>query len=134
MSPDHSAEEELSTQGTDMKESSGVSLVWKGWLLVCVCVLLLLSCAGLVFLLVRQRELTQELLRLDAQVQELSQSCRVLPLEPAEAGQLKKLHRSRRNLEGEATESQDDKDVLTLMTYSMVPVRHLHALMWPLHI
>ena len=117
-----------------MKESSGVSLVWKGRLLVGICVLLLLlSSAGLVFLLVRQRELTEELLRLDAQVQELSQSCRVLRLEPAEAGELKKLRRSRRNQEGEAAESQDEKDMLTLMTYSMVPVRHLHALMWALH-
>ncbi|XP_070763120.1 gliomedin-like [Enoplosus armatus] len=109
-----------------MKERSGVFLVWKV-LLVGMCVLLLLCSAGLVFMLVRQKELTEELLRLDAQVQELSQTCRmqagILPVDPEEAGELKKLHRGRRSREGEPTQSQDEKDMLMLMTYSMVPVK-----------
>ncbi|XP_051236623.1 gliomedin isoform X11 [Dicentrarchus labrax] len=110
-----------------MKERSGVFLAWKV-LLVGMCALLLLSSAGLVYLLVRQGELTEELLRLDAQMQALSQSCSlragVLPMDPTQAGELKKLHRSRRNQEN-PTQSQDEKDMLMLMTYSMVPVKAL---------
>ncbi|XP_069018052.1 uncharacterized protein [Embiotoca jacksoni] len=108
-----------------MKERSGVFLVWK-MLLVGMCVLLLLSSAGLVFLLVRQKELTEDLVRLESQMQELSQSCRQLagiPADFGEAGDLKKLHRSRRNQEGDPTLSQEQKDMLMLMTYSMVPVK-----------
>ncbi|XP_031138814.1 gliomedin-like isoform X2 [Sander lucioperca] len=109
-----------------MKEKSGVFLAWKV-LLVGMCALLLLSSAGLLFLLVRQKELTEQLVRLDTQMQVLSQSCRlqagVLAVEPAEAAELKKLQRSRRNQEGEATQSQDEKEMLMLMTYSMVPVK-----------
>ncbi|XP_069564302.1 uncharacterized protein [Brachyistius frenatus] len=108
-----------------MKERSGVFLVWK-MLLVGMCVLLLLSSAGLVFLLVRQKELAEDLVRLESQMQELSQSCRQLagiPADFGEAGDLKKLHRSRRNQEGDPTLSQDQKDMLMLMTYSMVPVK-----------
>ncbi|XP_039664638.1 uncharacterized protein LOC120564055 isoform X1 [Perca fluviatilis] len=109
-----------------MKEKSGVFLAWKV-LLVGMCALLLLSSAGLLFLLVRQKELTEQLVRLEAQMQVLSQSCRlqagVLAVEPAEAAELKKLQRSRRNQEGEATQSQDEKEMLMLMTYSMVPVK-----------
>ncbi|XP_054475555.1 mucin-2-like [Anoplopoma fimbria] len=110
-----------------MKERTGVFLAWKA-LLVGLCAFLLLSLGGLVFLLVRQKELTEELVRLDAQVQVLSQSCRLqagvlLPTDPAEAGQLKKLRRSRRNQGGEQTQSEDEKDMMMLMTYSMVPVK-----------
>ncbi|XP_028441595.1 uncharacterized protein LOC114560428 isoform X2 [Perca flavescens] len=109
-----------------MKEKSGVFLAWKV-LLVGMCALLLLSSAGLLFLLVRQKELTEQLVRLDAQMQVLSQSCRlqtgVLAVEPTEAAELKKLQRSRRNQEGEATQSQDEKEMLMLMTYSMVPIK-----------
>ncbi|XP_078113280.1 uncharacterized protein LOC144522230 [Sander vitreus] len=109
-----------------MKEKSGVFLAWKV-LLVGMCALLLLSSAGLLFLLVRQKELTEQLVRLDAQMQVLSQSCRlqaeILAVEPAEAAELKKLQRSRRNQEGDATRSQDEKEMLMLMTYSMVPVK-----------
>ncbi|XP_008287949.1 gliomedin-like isoform X2 [Stegastes partitus] len=110
-----------------MKERSGVFPVWKV-LLVGMCVLLLLlSSAGLVFLLLRQRELAEELARLESQMQELSQSCRlqagILPPDLAEAGELKKLHRIRRNQEEDPTQSQEQKDMLMLMTYSMVPVK-----------
>ncbi|XP_068578539.1 gliomedin-like isoform X2 [Cebidichthys violaceus] len=109
-----------------MKEMSGAFLTLK-WLLVGMCALLLLSSGGLVFLLVRQKELTEELVRLDAQVQVLSQSrlqAGVLqPTDPTEAGELKKLQRSRRNQEGEPTQSEDEKDMMMLMTYSMVPVK-----------
>ncbi|XP_034735964.1 gliomedin-like isoform X11 [Etheostoma cragini] len=114
--------------GTNMKEKSGVFLASKVFL-VGMCALLLLISAGLLFLLVRQKELTEQLVRLDAQMQVLSQSCRlqagVLAVEPAEAAELKKLQRSRRNQEGEATQSQEEKEMLTMMTYSMVPVKAL---------
>lgn len=96
-----------------------------------MCVLLLLSFGGLVVLIVWHKELTQELVRLDAQVQELSQICRlqaaILPADPEEAGELQKQQRSRRNLEEEPTE--EDHDMMMMMTYSMVPVRHQKALM-----
>ncbi|XP_029289231.1 uncharacterized protein LOC115009412 [Cottoperca gobio] len=115
-----------SKQGINMKERCGLFLAWKE-LLVGMCALLLLSSGGLVFLLVRQKELTEELVRLDAQMQVLSQSCRlqaeVLPMDPAEA-ELKKLQRSRRDQQGD-TKSQEEKDMLMLMMYSMVPVKAL---------
>ncbi|XP_040893955.1 uncharacterized protein LOC121181842 isoform X1 [Toxotes jaculatrix] len=116
-------------QGTNMKEQSGVFNACK-LLLVGMCVLLLLlSSAGLVFLLVRQKELTEELVRLDAQMQELSQSCKlqagILTMDPGEAAELKTLHRSRRNQEEEPTPSEDKKDMLMMMTYSMVPIKSL---------
>ncbi|KAG7245470.1 hypothetical protein INR49_010921 [Caranx melampygus] len=113
-------------QGTNMKEGSGVSCVWRA-VLVGLCVLLLLSSAGLVFVLVRQRELTEELFRLDAQMQELSQSCKlqagVLFTDRGEAAGRKTLHRSRRNQEEEPTTSEEKKDALMLMSYTMVPVK-----------
>ncbi|XP_067356067.1 uncharacterized protein [Channa argus] len=110
-----------------MKEGNGVYLAWKV-LLAGICVLLLLSSTGLVFLLVWQNELTEELVRLDAQMQELSQSCRlqaaILPEASEKAAELKKLQRSRRNPEGETREESDEKnDMMMLMTYSMVPVK-----------
>ncbi|XP_056273231.1 gliomedin isoform X2 [Pseudoliparis swirei] len=108
-----------------MKESGG--FFWKV-LLVGMCALLLLSSGGLVFLLVRQKELTEELVRLDAQVQVLSQSCGLQagvlqPSDPAEAVELLKLQRSRRNQEGKPTGGEGEKDMMMLMTYSMVPVK-----------
>lgn len=112
-----------------MQERSGALLAWKV-LLAGMCALLLTSSGGLVFLLVRQKELTEELVRLDAQVQVLSRSNRLQAADPAEAEDLKKLQRSRRNQEGEPRQSEDEKDMMMLMTYSMVPVRHLIAFMW----
>ncbi|XP_023278216.1 gliomedin-like isoform X3 [Seriola lalandi dorsalis] len=111
-----------------MKEGSGGFHAW-GVLLVGMCALLLLSSAGLVSLLVRQKELTGELVRLDAQMQELSQSCKLQAGIPSgdhgEAADLKTLRRSRRNQEEEPTQSQEKKDTLMLMSYSMVPVKSL---------
>ncbi|KAK5867248.1 hypothetical protein PBY51_011758 [Eleginops maclovinus] len=110
-----------------MKESSGIGLAWKVLLLVGLCALLLLSSGASVFLLVRQKELTGELVRLDAQMQELSQSCRlragVLNQDPAEARELRKLQRSRRHQEEDLT--QEEKDMMMMMAYSMVPVKAL---------
>ncbi|XP_033997918.1 uncharacterized protein LOC117491902 isoform X4 [Trematomus bernacchii] len=110
-----------------MKERSGVCLAWKVLLLVGLCALLLLSSGALVFLLVRQKELTEELVRLEAQMQELSQSCRlqavVLNQDPAEARELRKLQRSRRHQEEDLT--QEEKDMMMMMAYSMVPVKAL---------
>uniref|UniRef100_A0AAQ4REV0 Olfactomedin-like domain-containing protein n=1 Tax=Gasterosteus aculeatus aculeatus TaxID=481459 RepID=A0AAQ4REV0_GASAC len=105
-----------------MQERSGALLAWKV-LLAGMCALLLTSSGGLVFLLVRQKELTEELVRLDAQVQVLSRSNRLQAADPAEAEDLKKLQRSRRNQEGEPRRSEDEKDMMMLMTYSMVPVK-----------
>ncbi|KAF3854937.1 hypothetical protein F7725_022992 [Dissostichus mawsoni] len=125
-SSDYSAAEEQQ-QGTKMKERSGVCLAWKVLLLVGLCALLLLSSGALVFLLVRQKELTEELVRLEAQMQELSQSCRlqagVLNQDPAEARELRKLQRSRRHQEEDLT--QEEKDIMMMMAYSMVPVKAL---------
>ncbi|XP_029378006.1 uncharacterized protein LOC115055979 isoform X7 [Echeneis naucrates] len=109
-----------------MKETSGVSHAWRG-LLAGTCLLLLLSSAGLVFLLVQQKELAEQLLRLDTQVQELSLSCKLqawIPsVEPGEAEEVKTLRRNRRDQEEEPTPSQEKKDMLMLMSYSMVPVK-----------
>lgn len=103
---------------------------WKALAAAAVaCALLLLSSAGLLYLLARQRELTEELLRLDAQMQEVLQRCRLqegtAPLHPAE--ELKILHRSRRDENGRATQGQDEKDVMLTVTYSMVPVRNQNS-------
>ncbi|KAM7414753.1 hypothetical protein PAMA_019523 [Pampus argenteus] len=109
-----------------MKDRSGGFLALKV-LLAWMCVLLFLSSAGVVFLLVRHTELKEEVVRLDAQMQVLSQSCRLqagtLHADPGEAGHLKAHHRSRRNNGGQPKQSlgKDEKDMLTLMTYSMVP-------------
>lgn len=109
-----------------MREKSGSFPAWKG-LLVGMCVLLLMSSAGLVFLLLRQQELTEELGRLDAQVQVLWQSCvlqgGLKPSEHGDTGGQKELLRNKRSLEEESEQSQEEKDMLRLMTYSMVPVR-----------
>ncbi|XP_074534435.1 uncharacterized protein LOC141796979 isoform X2 [Halichoeres trimaculatus] len=109
-----------------MREKSGGFTAWKG-LLFGMCVLLLMSSAGLVFLLVRQKELTGELGRLDAQVQVLWQSCvlqgGIKPTEHGDAGGQKELLRNKRDLEGETGQSQEEKDMLRLMTYSMVPIK-----------
>lgn len=116
-----------------MKERSEVPLTWKWKVLpVAVCALLLLTWTGLLYLLARQRELTKELLRLDGQVLALSRCCRlqagVLPADPADDGEVKNLQRIRRDQERAATvESGDEKDMMMLMTYSLVPVRYLKA-------
>ncbi|XP_061577629.1 uncharacterized protein LOC133444119 isoform X2 [Cololabis saira] len=107
-----------------MKDGSGF-LVWKV-LLLGVCVLLLLGSAGLLLLLVQHQGLSRDMLRLESQMQELEQRCRlqarILPAEPGEAAELKKLHRSRRDQEGEP-EQVLDQDMMMMMTYSMVPVK-----------
>lgn len=116
-------------RGAAMQDRSRVLPPW--WkapaLAAAACALLLLSSAGLLYLLARQRELTEELLRLDAQMQEVLRRCRLQegtapPPHPAE--ELKILHRSRRDENGTATRGQDEKDVMLMVTYSMVPVRN----------
>lgn len=98
-----------------MQERSGAFLQLAG---MCT---LLLSSAGLIYLLVRQSELTEELLRLEAQVKVLVQSCSLQGGTSLQGDGMKKLQRSRRNQE--EAERQEEKDTLMLMTYSMVPVR-----------
>ncbi|XP_013869030.1 uncharacterized protein LOC106521146 [Austrofundulus limnaeus] len=109
-----------------MKERRERFPAWKV-LLVSTCVLLpLLSCAAVVFLLVQHRGLAEELVRMESQMQELSESCRLraalLPEELLEAGELRKLRRSRRNQEEDLSQHQD-RDNLMLMTYSVFPVK-----------
>ncbi|KAM9855008.1 uncharacterized protein ACBR49_003547 isoform 2-T2 [Aulostomus maculatus] len=108
------------------EKKNGVCLVWQV-LLVGMCVLLLLSSAALVYLLVQHRELTDEVARLDAQMQVLSQRLQAgFPIShPGEAGELKTLHRSRRNQDGKQSLDKEEEDMLTLRTYSMVPVKAL---------
>lgn len=114
-----------------MEEKTEDAVAWRV-LLVGMCLLLLLTSGGLVYLLLHHRQLSDEMVSLGVQVQALSQSCRLqvsLPLsEPGEGGSvrgLRTLRRSRRN-QGENPQhslDKDEKDTLTLMTYSMVPVR-----------
>ncbi|XP_017261739.3 uncharacterized protein LOC108230215 isoform X2 [Kryptolebias marmoratus] len=103
-----------------MKERSECSPTWKAALVGLCALLLLLSSAAVVLLLVQHRELAEELVRLESQMQELSQSCRlqaaVLPEELLETGELRRLRRSRRN-------HDQDQDHLMLMTYSVFPVK-----------
>ncbi|XP_043980336.1 uncharacterized protein LOC122835366 isoform X2 [Gambusia affinis] len=102
-----------------MKDRRESFPVWKT-LLVGMSVLLLLGCAGLGLLWVQHKELAEELVRLESQMQELAQCCRrqagLLPDELGETGELRKLRRSRRNQEGE-------QDKMMLVTYSVVPIK-----------
>lgn len=114
-----------------MQDSSSIALPWSiKVLLLGMCALLALSSAGLGFLLFQHRELTDDLVRLDAQMQVLSQSCSLQAgiLQTASpAGEAELLHRSRRSQAGEAARRKEQEDVLMMMTYSMVPVRHSSA-------
>lgn len=108
-----------------MKESVGVQVKV---LLLVVCVLLLFSSAGLIYLLLRHREMTEDIAKLDAQVQVLAQRVwtGVVTLDPEEAERLKKVQRSRRSHIGEPPIITDkDEEMLMLVTYSTVPVRLL---------
>ncbi|XP_014866585.1 PREDICTED: gliomedin isoform X3 [Poecilia mexicana] len=102
-----------------MKDGRESFPVWKT-LLVGMCVLLLLGCAGLVLLWVQHKELAEELVRMESQMQELARCCRrqagPLPDELGETGELRKLRRSRRNQQGE-------QDKMMLVTYSVVPIK-----------
>ncbi|XP_070406448.1 serine-rich adhesin for platelets isoform X2 [Nothobranchius furzeri] len=110
-----------------MKERTESLPKWK-LLLVATCVLLplLLSSAGFVFLLIQHKDLVQELVRLESQMQELSLSCRlqttILPDELRHAGELRGPRRRRRNQDGEVTQSQEQNHLM-LMTYSLFPIR-----------
>ncbi|XP_047243061.1 uncharacterized protein LOC124881515 isoform X1 [Girardinichthys multiradiatus] len=110
-----------------MKDRRETFPEWKTLLVgMCVLLLLLLGCTGLVLLWVQHKDLAQELVRLESQMQELARCCRLreglLPDELGDAGDLKKLRRSRRNQEGHWTQTQD-QDKLRLMTYSVVPIK-----------
>lgn len=103
-----------------MQERSGALLQLAG---MCA---LLLSSAGLLYLLVRQSDLTEELLRLEAQVKALARTCGPRDGAAPRDDGLKGLNRNRRSQQG--AERQEEKDMLMLMTYSMVPVRRHAAL------
>ncbi|RVE71713.1 hypothetical protein OJAV_G00054610 [Oryzias javanicus] len=92
---------------------------WKALLLGMCVLLLLLGSAGWIFLLLQHSELVKELARLQSQVQELSRLHDARHLETGELGELKKLHRSRRD------QADEDQDMLMLMTYSMIPTKAL---------
>ncbi|KAM4554464.1 uncharacterized protein V3H82_018690 [Fundulus diaphanus] len=99
---------------------------WKTLLAGMCALLLLLGCAGSVFLWVQHKELAEELVRLESQMQELAKCCRLrgglLPDERGEAGDVRKLRRSRRNQEGIWMQTRE-QDQLMLMTFSMVPIK-----------
>ncbi|KAK7892135.1 hypothetical protein WMY93_024098 [Mugilogobius chulae] len=108
-----------------MKEGNGVSVQLKALLLV-QCLLLLLCSTGLVYLLLENRQMTENITKLDAQVQELAQRVwtGVVTLDPKEADTLKKVQRSRRSHNGEPPLSTDkDEEMLMLVTYSTVPIK-----------
>ncbi|XP_015249252.1 PREDICTED: gliomedin-like [Cyprinodon variegatus] len=110
-----------------MKDGKETFPKWKTWLVgTCVALLLLLASAGLVFLWVQQQELAEELGRLDSQMQELAQHCRLaagrLPEESGKAGDVRKLRRTRRNQGGQWTQRKD-QDKLMLMTHTLLPVK-----------
>ncbi|CAL8356837.1 unnamed protein product [Lota lota] len=95
-------------------------------LLLGMAALLLLGSAGLVCLLLRHRDLTQHVTRLEARLHVVSQGCGSLRAvgEAVEGGPLQDpepLHRSRRRRGAEAP-GWEDQDVLMMMTYSRVPV------------
>ncbi|KAM4619069.1 uncharacterized protein ACJ7VT_008295 [Polymixia lowei] len=99
-------------------------------LLVAMCAVLALSSAGLAFLLAQHRDLTQHLVRLDAQLQALSRSRGprtgiLRTSHPGEGGQPRQIHRSKRSRGEELTYSRgkEEKDTLMMMTYSMVPLK-----------
>ncbi|KAM4733429.1 uncharacterized protein FYW61_006872 [Anableps anableps] len=108
-----------------MKDRRETFSMWKT-LLVGFCVLLLLlGCIGLVILWAQHKELAEELVRLESQMQELAQCCSLraglLPDKLGDAGDLRKVRRSRRNQEG--LWAQRDQDKLMLTTYSVVPIK-----------
>lgn len=85
--------------------------------------LLIITSAAVLFLLVRQTQMMGEIARLDAQVHEMNYRVEmgVLSSDPDDEPELSMPHRSRRSHEGE---DDDNKDMLMMMSYSMVPVRH----------
>ncbi|XP_036004500.1 uncharacterized protein LOC105938562 isoform X2 [Fundulus heteroclitus] len=99
---------------------------WKTSLAGVCALLLLLGCAASVFLWVQHKELAEELVRLESQMQELAECCRLRgglpPDERGEAGGARKLRRSRRNQEGLWTQTRE-QDQLMLMTFSVVPIK-----------
>ncbi|XP_029010025.1 gliomedin-like isoform X2 [Betta splendens] len=109
------------TRGAGMKESGRLGLGRKA-LAAGACAWLLVGSAALLLLLLRHRELTREVARLDAHTQELERLCRlqaaILPAAPEDGG-ARRLRRSRSDQE----EAEGKKDVMMLMTYSMVPVK-----------
>ncbi|XP_064169423.1 gliomedin-like [Anguilla rostrata] len=106
-------------------------------LLLGLCTLTVLSSAGLVVLLLRQTQLTAQLLQLDAQVREISERAvveflsEVTPL--AERQRAKRHHhhnpRSKRSQRPWGPQGpphgEQQEDMMMMMTYSMVPVRVL---------
>ncbi|XP_055015738.1 gliomedin-like [Boleophthalmus pectinirostris] len=108
-----------------MKEGNGVSVQLKV-LLLAHCLLLLLCSAGLVYLLLQNRQMNEDLTKLDTQVQGLAQKVwtGVVTLDPEEAEKLKKVQRIRRSHHGELPPITDkDEEMLMLVTYSSVPIK-----------
>jgi len=99
-----------------MKDRENVVLPWAlQALLLGMAVLLLLGSAGLLCLLLRHRELTQHVARLDAELHAVSRG-------PALGPGLLRGSRMRRGAEDPGGKKNQD-DVLMMMTYSRVPVR-----------
>uniref|UniRef100_A0A8C6UPI2 Olfactomedin-like domain-containing protein n=1 Tax=Neogobius melanostomus TaxID=47308 RepID=A0A8C6UPI2_9GOBI len=77
-----------------MKEGRGASVQLKAVLLA-ICLLLLLCSAGMVYLLLQHRQMSEDMAKLDAQVQGLAQKVwtGAVTLDPKEADKLKKVQR-----------------------------------------
>lgn len=108
-----------------MKEGRGASIQLKV-LLGALSLLLLLCSAGLGYLLLQHRQMSEDIAKLDAQVQELAQKVwtGVVTLDAKEAEKLKKVQRSRRSHKGEPPLTSDrDDEMLMLVTYSSVPIK-----------
>ncbi|KAJ8343563.1 hypothetical protein SKAU_G00308920 [Synaphobranchus kaupii] len=126
-----------SGSGNGMREV-GEGPSWRMRLLLLgMCALTLLSSAGLVVLLLRQTQLTAQLLQLDAQVREISERAvveflsEVTPLAEQQRAKHQR-HRNPRNKRSHGpwgprgpSRGEEQEDMMMMMTYSIVPVRVL---------
>ncbi|XP_053740784.1 gliomedin-like isoform X2 [Synchiropus splendidus] len=107
-----------------MTEKNGLSPAWRA-LLVGLGGLLLLVSAGLVYLLAQHQQLARDVVRLDAEMQLMSQKCTLQEklMQPRQAFQ----RRQRRDQEEEPSDMMDkyDKDMLTLMASSLMQVQSM---------
>ncbi|XP_024912154.1 probable serine/threonine-protein kinase DDB_G0282963 isoform X2 [Cynoglossus semilaevis] len=117
------ADNQFTSNRYSMTEESRRYLLLR-MLLVGMSLLLIITSAAVLFLLVRQTQMMGEIARLDAQVHEMNYRVEmgVLSSDPDDEPELSMPHRSRRSHEGE---DDDNKDMLMMMSYSMVPVKTL---------
>ncbi|XP_066557487.1 gliomedin [Amia ocellicauda] len=110
-----------------MKPSSS-SFSWKSRVLLCgLCVLTVLNCAGLLFLILQHGHLSTQLSDLEGRLEDFSKSSVVEFLSEVTREQAEEpgQYQYSRNKRSEARIREDKEDMLMMMTYSMVPVRVL---------